>query len=343
MTLRKSMFLVGVLFVAAVLLTPTEAFAQAAIAGVARDETGAVMPGVTVEAASPALIEKVRVVYTDASGLYRISDLRPGQYSVTFSLAGFSTFKRDGITLSGAAVATVNGEMRVGAIEETLTVTGEAPLVDVPSTTKEQVLNKDLLEAIPTGRQVWTSASRCRASRLNGTDVGGAGGIQQERIAVHGAGSQQTTIEIDGMIVQPNQNNSVQQYFNDGVVQEVAVQTSGNSAETQRGGVRLNMIPETGGNTFAGAIVVNAVPNESWNSSNYTAGVDASRPPQRARGRSTCTITAPIRAGRSIGIRCGGSPRSATSSRTTPSPTRSIRTPGSSPSRTTRSARSRGV
>ena len=190
MTVRKSVFLFGVMLVAAVLMTPTAAFAQAVIAGVAKDETGAVMPGVTVEAASPALIEKVRVVYTDAAGLYRISDLRPGQYSVTFSLAGFSTFKRDGITLSGAAVATVNGEMRVGAIEETLTVTGEAPLVDVSSTTKEQTLNKDLLDAIPTGRQVWNVGFTLPGVVLGGTDVGGQGGIQQESISVHGANNQ---------------------------------------------------------------------------------------------------------------------------------------------------------
>ena len=264
--------LFGAMAVLGVAVVPTEVFAQAAIAGVARDETGAVLPGVSVEAASPALIEKTRVVYTDGEGVYRITDLRPGRYTVTFILQGFQTFRRDGVTLSGNAVATVNGEMRLGAIEETLTVTGEAPLVDVASTTKEQVLTRELLETIPTGRQIWTVGFTLPGVTLNGTDVGGSGGIQQTRIGVHGASNVQTTVEIDGMTVNSNHNNGgTQHYINYGMVQEMSFQTSGNSAETQKGGVRLNMIPQTGGNTFAGSIDTSSMPTGGWQSSNYTA------------------------------------------------------------------------
>src|SRR5438094_1933969 len=110
------------------LLFPATACAQAdtgTIAGVVRDTSGAVMPGVTVEAASPALIEKVRSVVTDAQGLYRIVDLRPGPYTVTFSLPGFSTFKREGMDLTSGFTATINAEMKVGSLEETVTVSGE--------------------------------------------------------------------------------------------------------------------------------------------------------------------------------------------------------------------------
>ena len=107
------------------LLLPSAAFAQASIAGVVRDTSGAVLPGVTVEAASPVLIEKVRSATTDGNGRFQIIDLRPGTYSVTFSLAGFNTVKRDGITLSGAANSTVDADMRVGSLEETITVTGD--------------------------------------------------------------------------------------------------------------------------------------------------------------------------------------------------------------------------
>ena len=121
----------AVLFV--LLLLPATASAQAAITGVVKDASGGVLPGVTVEAASPALIEKVRSVVSDATGQYRIVDLRPGTYSVTFTLPGFSTIKREGIELSGAFVATVNGDLKVGALEETITVTGETPIVDVQS------------------------------------------------------------------------------------------------------------------------------------------------------------------------------------------------------------------
>src|SRR4029453_18104818 len=119
-----------------VLLLPTTAWPQAAgtsgtIAGVVRDTSGAVMPGVTVEAASPALIEKVRSVVTDGQGLYRIVDLRPGSYTVTFTLPGFSTFKREGIELTTSFTAQVNAELKVGALEETVPVSGEAPVVDI--------------------------------------------------------------------------------------------------------------------------------------------------------------------------------------------------------------------
>src|SRR5688572_32303334 len=101
------------------------------IAGVVRDTSGAVLPGVTVEAASPALIEKVRTVVTDGEGQYKVIDLRPGTYAITFGLAGFSSVKREGIELTAGFTATVNAEMRVGAVEETVTVSGASPLIDV--------------------------------------------------------------------------------------------------------------------------------------------------------------------------------------------------------------------
>src|SRR3989442_3840183 len=113
---------------------PATAWPQAEtgnIAGVVRDTSGAVMPGVTVEAASPALIERVRAVTTDNQGLYRIVDLRPGLYTVTFTLPGFNTFRRDGIELSTRFTATLNAELRVGTVSETVTVSGATPLVDV--------------------------------------------------------------------------------------------------------------------------------------------------------------------------------------------------------------------
>src|SRR5216117_2544154 len=128
-------------------LLPSAAYAQASITGVVRDSSGAVLPGVTVEAASPALIEKVRSVVSDGTGQYRIENLRPGDYVVTFSLAGFSTVKREGVQLTGTFVATVNGEMRVGSLEETITVTGATPTVDVQSTTRERVFDKEIIDS----------------------------------------------------------------------------------------------------------------------------------------------------------------------------------------------------
>src|SRR2546430_3434721 len=131
---------------------PASAYAQAAITGVVKDASGAVLPGVTVEAASPVLIEKVRSVVSDSTGQYRIVDLRPGSYAVTCSLPGFSTVKREGSELSGSFVATVNGDLKVGALEETITVTGETPIVDVQSAKVQQTVSKDIIAAIPSSR-----------------------------------------------------------------------------------------------------------------------------------------------------------------------------------------------
>src|SRR5687768_12134882 len=135
-----------------VLLVPAAVFAQAAISGVVKDASGAVLPGVTVEATSPALIEKVRSVTSDDTGQYRIVDLRPGTYLVTFTLPGFSVVKRDGIVLSGDFVATINADLRVGNLEETITVTGESPIVDVQSTRVQTIIDRDVLTAIPSSR-----------------------------------------------------------------------------------------------------------------------------------------------------------------------------------------------
>jgi len=140
----------GVLLV--LLLLPAAAYAQGAITGVVKDASGAVLPGATVEAASPVLIEKVRSVVSDATGQYRIVNLLAGTYSVTFSLPGFSTVKREGIELTGSFVATVNGDLKVGALEETITVTGETPIVDVKSAKVQQTVSKDVLAAIPSSR-----------------------------------------------------------------------------------------------------------------------------------------------------------------------------------------------
>src|SRR5688572_2967613 len=126
---------------AATLLIPALAAAQGAIAGIATDTSGAVLPGVTVEAASPALIEKVRSVVTDGTGQYQIVNLPPGSYTVTFTLPGFNTFRREGVELTGNFTATVNGDLRVGALEETITVTGETPIVDVQNTARQRIVD----------------------------------------------------------------------------------------------------------------------------------------------------------------------------------------------------------
>ena len=138
--------------VGCLLFVPALAQAQASIAGVVRDTSGAVLPGVTVEASSPALIEKARAVTTDDTGHYNIVDLRPGTYSLTFTLTGFRVVKREGIELTGTFAATVNAELTLGSVEETVTVTGEAPTVDVQNTRRSNVISAEVIAALPAAR-----------------------------------------------------------------------------------------------------------------------------------------------------------------------------------------------
>ena len=133
-------------------LMPAAAWAQATIAGIVRDSSGAVLPGVTVEASSDVLIEKVRTAVTDGTGRYQIVDLRAGTYAVTFTLTGFSTVKREGIELTGLMTATVSADLRVGAVQETITVTGESPMVDVQSVRRQTTITGEVLSEIPTAR-----------------------------------------------------------------------------------------------------------------------------------------------------------------------------------------------
>ena len=177
-------------------LAPVAAYAQASITGVVKDTSGAVLPGVTVEVASPALIEKIRTVVTDGAGEYRVVDLRPGTYAVTFTLGGFSTVKREGIELTGTFVATVNSELKVGAVSETITVTSQSPIVDVQSVTQQRVLSAEVVESIPTGRALGDlgvlipgfAAQQPSKGVVNPMDVGGTNNLQNTFLTVHAAG-----------------------------------------------------------------------------------------------------------------------------------------------------------
>src|SRR5688500_3907170 len=150
---RNSMgYLVRAVVTAAVLLLPSSALAQATLTGTVKDGSGAVLPGVTVEAASPALIEKTRSAVTDGSGQYRIIDLRPGTYALTFTLPGFRTVRREGIELSGTQTLTFAVDMNVGGLEETITVTGETPVVDVQNARRETIIKSEVIESLPVTR-----------------------------------------------------------------------------------------------------------------------------------------------------------------------------------------------
>jgi hypothetical protein len=245
---------VGFGIVISVLLLPGTAMSQTAaasgIAGVVRDASGAVLPGVTVEAASPALIEKLRTAITDGEGRYNIVDLRPGTYSVTFSLSGFATLKRDGIELPSGFTATVNTDLKVGTLSETVTVTGEAPLVDTRNARKQTIVSQDLLNALPSSvKNLNNLVALTPGFRGNeGFDVTGAY-TGQIGATYHGKGG--TNVQFDGMGIQHASGN--QGYnANAETVQELAMTTSGISADSNADGAIVNMIPKEGGNSFKG-------------------------------------------------------------------------------------------
>ena len=221
---------------------------QSALAGVVRDTTGGVLPGVTVEAASPALIERVRAVTTDSSGVYRIVDLRPGVYTITFTLPGFNTVRVENFELRADFTATVNGEMTVGELAETISVTGEAPLVDVQSTTRSAVYDKEVLENLPNNRQI-QSLAQTIPGVVGGQNIDGPA---SRSLSVHGSRISETNSAIDGMSDRRGAagGQAVTFYMNEGSVQEVSVRTDGGDAEAQYSGVWMNAIPKEGGNTF---------------------------------------------------------------------------------------------
>lgn len=253
---------------AMLVLVPATALAQSGIAGTVTDDTGGVMPGVTVEAASPVLIEQVRTVYTDGSGNYRITDLRPGVYTVTFSLVGFSTVIREGVELGAGFTANIDASMAIGSLEESITVSGQSPVVDVQSATSQVVLNQELMEAIPTGRSMWSVGQTMPGVTLSGADVGGAAGSQQRYLAVHGSHRRDNTIQIDGMIVNGIEGDgAIQNYFNQGMFEEQSYQTSALGADVQGSGVRVNMIPRDGSNVWRGSLIWTHAPG-SWQSDN---------------------------------------------------------------------------
>ncbi|MGE3958678.1 MAG: carboxypeptidase regulatory-like domain-containing protein [Vicinamibacterales bacterium] len=240
--------------VLALLLFAPVASAQSVISGLVRDTSGAVLPGVSVEASSPVLIEKVRSVVTDEQGRYTIVDLRPGIYKVLFSLSGFASLEREGLDLPANFTATVNAELKVGALEETVTVSGSSPIVDVQSSQTTINLKRDVLDALPTARTYAAEGSLAIGVKVNSQNVGGARIAAQQRLLVHGANAADNTISVDGMpMMSFYSNGETQPNHNDSMTQEVTVQTVAPGAEVSGGGVFINLVPKEGGNTISGS------------------------------------------------------------------------------------------
>jgi hypothetical protein len=238
----------------AIVIWPASAFAQATLAGVAKDASGAVLPGVTVEAASAALIEKTRSAITDGTGQYQIVDLRPGSYSVTFTLSGFSAVKREGVEISGSGTITINADMKVGNVTETINVTGETPIVDIQSSKRQAVLENKVINELPVARGY--GAILAAIPTLQGAGASSSSSVNPSFFTAHGGPGNEGTVQLDGL--------NVGAAFNGGGVsgnaydvanaQEMQVAISGNLGDAETGGPILNIVPQTGGNRFKGTV-----------------------------------------------------------------------------------------
>src|SRR5437773_2362517 len=263
-------------------LMPTAALAQAVIAGTVRDSSGGVLPGVTVEAASPALIEKVRSAASDGTGQYRIEDLRPGVYTVTFTLQGFNTFKREGIELTGSFTAQVNAELKVGALAETITVTGETPVVDVQSARREVTLNNDVLKAIPTVRSYNAMVQVVPGVNTNLNDV--VTGTSTTQFPIHGGRNNEGRLTIDGLNIgnPPGGNQPASYIAAVGTAQEVTFTTAGGLGESETAGLVMSVVPKTGGNRKSGALFMSftgkKLSGDNFNDALRAAGLTAPTP-----------------------------------------------------------------
>jgi hypothetical protein len=240
---------------------PAIAFAQAqgTVAGTVRDASGAVLPGVTVEASSPALIEKVRTVVSDGAGQYTIINLPPGIYVVSFTLPGFASVRREAVEVSVNFTTTINADLRVGAVEETITVTGESPIVDVQSAALTRSVTQDIIKQLPGGGSWIQLAASVPAIRPSVTDVGGILGDQTgAQVQAHGSLNGDGVSLFDGLRIGNMyiSSNLTNMSLSPLLFDQVDVQLSGQSGETGTNGVIMNAIPRSGGNTFHGSALI---------------------------------------------------------------------------------------
>jgi len=265
------------LCLACALAAPAAAFAQGAFAGVVKDASGAILPGVTVEARSPALIEGARAVVSDGNGQYQVVDLRPGTYTLTFTLPGFSTVKREGLELSGARVVTIDVQLTVGGVQETVTVSGETPVVDVQSSARQQVMSDEIIAALPAGRSHYDLAALVpglvgqQFGRAGWQDVGGTNNLQIAAMTIHGGNFLDTTMAVNGLSSRNllSTNWATNFVADTGTAAEWTIDYAGQGAEAASSGVYFNMIPKEGGNRFSGSVFATGA-NEHFQSSNYT-------------------------------------------------------------------------
>jgi hypothetical protein len=240
----------GSLVSALLLAAPVAAQQTGTLSGVVKDAQGAVLPGVTVTASSPALIGGSRTTPTGATGSYQLTGLPPGMYTVMYELSGFTTLNRENVVVQVNQVARLDVELAVGTLQESVTVSGESPVVDVSSTVTQTNITKDLYEAIPTGRNPWVMAGLVPGVITGRLDVGGTEGMQQYNLEAFGSADSQKSFSIDGLKTNwgGGSGGFTMQYYGFEMYDEYNMQTASGTAESDVSGVYMNMVTKSGGN-----------------------------------------------------------------------------------------------
>lgn len=242
------------------------------ITGTVTDASGAVLPGVTVTLSGDRLIGGPQTQVSDTNGTYRFDRLMPGTYGVKMELQGFRSVDRPDVRISAAFVATINGKMEVGSLSETITVTGESPTVDVRSNVQQTVMNQEILEGIPTGRDPWSLAKLIPGVQVATYDVGGTQSMQQSSMSAHGSNTNDVSYNIDGATVNwpGGGGGATMIYYDQGMFEEVNYMTSAIPAEMLAGGVSINMVTKDGGNMWKGNARFNFA-NDALQADNFAA------------------------------------------------------------------------
>jgi hypothetical protein len=224
------------------------------ITGTITDASNAILPGVTATLTGDRLIGGAATQVTDATGAYRFDRLPPGAYTVRFELQGFKSVTRDDIRISASFVATVNAKLEVGSVSESITVTGESPTVDTRSNLQQTVMNQEILEGVPSGRDPWSIAKIIPGVQVSTYDVGGTQSIQQSSLSSHGSSTNDVSYNIDGATVNwpGNGGGATMLYYDQGMFEEVNYMTSAIPAEVMVGGVSINMVTKDAGNKWRG-------------------------------------------------------------------------------------------
>ena len=261
-------------FLVFVVTVPVAAFGQPAIGGIVSDPSGAPMAGVLVEASSTALIEKTRKTLTDAAGRYRLEDLVPGTYRVRFTLQGWKPYQREGVELAGSFTAVVNAELAVGSMNETITVIGETPAIDVHRAGREITLSGDLVQSIPTARSYNAVLSLIPGVLTNANDT--VTGTAATSFPIHGGRTNEGRLSLDGMTVgSPPSGNSATSYVLDvAQSQEVTFVTAGGLGESETAGLTMNIVPKSGGNALHGSFFASGT-GAKFRSNNLTPELTA--------------------------------------------------------------------